>query len=64
MREGSIRLWGLCSEQLEKMDLPLTQTGKTVVTADINRNTDPSCKVTGRKATCMDNGFDIWVDEA
>ena len=64
MREGSIWLWGLCSEQLENMDLPLTQTGKTVVTAEINRNTDLSCKVTRRQATCMNNDFDTWVDEA
>ena len=45
------------------MDLPLTPTGKTVDTAGINRNGNPSHKETGGKATCMDNGMDIGVDE-
>lgn len=46
------------------MDLPLTQTGKTVVTVDNNRNRNPSYKVTVGKGTCIDNNIDTWVEEA
>lgn len=39
-----------------RMDLSYTHTEKTMIRADLEKKKDPSYKVTGGKATYIDNG--------
>lgn len=50
--------WGLCSEVLEEW-INSYYTRKAVVRTSLDRNRDPSYRVTGRKFTYKGNDIDI-----